>query len=163
MKRKIPSFHGKEMTHWWPGPCIQDGGSDCPQAESQEMGADIQDSLPPPPFPSVTSRKLLDADPGRPRGWASHTGGWETEATERGTGQEGRKLQGSVWGDREGTVGSANLTLKLPFTFGQLFALRGVWPHSSPVSERPRKTQLPWRVQNPKWPTFPRKNASLSP
>lgn len=70
------------MTHWWPGPCIQDGGSDCPQAESQEVGADIQDGLPPPPFPSVTSRKLLDADPGRPRGWVTHTGGWETEATE---------------------------------------------------------------------------------
>lgn len=63
MRRKIPCFHGEEVTHWWPGPCIQDGGSDCPQAESQEVGADIQDRLPnPSPFPPATSRNLLDAD-----------------------------------------------------------------------------------------------------
>ena len=81
-EKKIPCSHGEEVTHWWPGPCIQDGGSDCPQAESQEVGADIQDKLPPPLFPPATSRKLLDADPGRPGGWATHRGGWETEATE---------------------------------------------------------------------------------
>lgn len=61
-EEKNPMLPWEEVTHWWPGPCIQDGGSDCPQAESQEVGADIQDSVPPPPFPSATSRKLLDAD-----------------------------------------------------------------------------------------------------
>lgn len=93
----MPCSHGEEVTHWWPAPCIQDGGSDCPQAESQEAGADIPDSLPPPLFPPASSTKLLEADPGGPKGWATHTGGWETVRSWCwGTDKEGRKLQGGV-------------------------------------------------------------------
>lgn len=64
---KILCSQGEEVTHWWPGSCIQDAGSDCPQAERQEAGVDIQDNFPPPLVPPATSRKLLDADPSRPR------------------------------------------------------------------------------------------------
>ena len=69
--------------------------------KARKQGAETQDSLPPPLFPPVSSRKLLDADPGRPRGWATHTGGWETVRSWCwGTNKEGRKLQGGVrwWG-----------------------------------------------------------------
>lgn len=124
------------MTHSWPGPCIQDGGSDCLKAESQEVGAHIQDSLPPPLFPPATSRKLLDADPGHlEAGPLTQVAGKHKQQKVLVAGRQPRKAGTCrvVWEvTGRGLAGPAKLTPKLPLSPWNTLP-GGVWSHSSPV------------------------------